>query len=164
MRYTLLASAAILTLAMAAPAFAQTATGARPGNEVGTGNSLPMSNQASNIGHGDTKSSIAPRLPSPNAGMEGDGQPVSLLGAAQRALKAGHTGMAQEALERAETRLLDRSTTQAAAATPDQGMVIGHIESARTALGRGDKAGADKEMTAAMSALGTQGSMAQQSN
>ena len=43
-------------------------TGARPGNEAGTGRSLPMSNKASNITDLDTHSVLAPNLPSPPLG------------------------------------------------------------------------------------------------
>jgi hypothetical protein len=50
-----------------APATPQTpyVSGARPGNEIGTGQSLPTSNKASNIVPSDTGSVIAPRLPAP---------------------------------------------------------------------------------------------------
>src|ERR1700733_10033962 len=50
------------------PPGANPATGARPGNEIGTGMSLPMGNSASNINPTDTRSMIAPTLPSPAVG------------------------------------------------------------------------------------------------
>jgi hypothetical protein len=68
----------------------------------------PTSNSASNINPGDTSSTIAPQLPTPASGE--DNAPTEYLIAARQALAAGRTGEAQEALERAETRLADRST------------------------------------------------------
>ena len=50
------------------PPGANPATGARPGNDIGTGMSLPMGNTASNINPTDTRSQIAPNLPSPAIG------------------------------------------------------------------------------------------------
>ena len=47
------------------PAGASYSTGARPGNDIGTGMSLPMGTHASNIDGQDTRSQIAPNLPSP---------------------------------------------------------------------------------------------------
>ena len=52
-------------VSQALPAGIDPATGARPGNDIGTGSSLPMSNRSSNISPGDTTSVIAPNLPSP---------------------------------------------------------------------------------------------------
>ncbi|MEJ0045996.1 MAG: hypothetical protein WDN04_07635 [Rhodospirillales bacterium] len=56
-------------LLIAAPAFAQappaTETGARPGNEIGTGMSLPRSDKAGNINSATTSSELAPNLPAP---------------------------------------------------------------------------------------------------
>ena len=73
--------------------------GARPGNEIGTGSSLPLSDRASNIGPGDTRSSIAPNLPAPPLGEDAPVQ--AYLQAARSALIAGRTGEAQQALEMA---------------------------------------------------------------
>jgi hypothetical protein len=105
------------------------ATGARPGNIPGTGNSLPLSDEASNINARTVKSSIAPRLPTPASGD--DGEPVIFLRDARGALISGRTGEAQEALERAQTRWLSREipggTTGSASDDP-------RIERIRTAL------------------------------
>ncbi len=65
----------------------------------------PPSGQASNIAPDDTRSTIAPKLPLP---PDGDKLPRQLLLDARAALSHGQSGAAQEALERAETRLLDR--------------------------------------------------------
>jgi len=185
MRKTLLTSAAVLGLALAAPAFAQTggmgtsgaggtspavgqsgtadqgaamgnegtsrpmhrmhrgaqynggmtAEGARPGHSPGEGVSEPSSTRASNIDRADTRSTIAPRLPAPPVGE--NASPESYVQAAQQALRRNRTGEAQEALERAETRVLEMHQA-------DQGRIpmMDTLEQARQALGRHDVAGA----------------------
>ena len=82
-------------------------TGARPGNEIGTGASLPMSDKAGNITPDNTASRLAPNLPSPAIGE--NATPRDYLIAARTALLTGRTGEGQQALEMAETRALDRS-------------------------------------------------------
>jgi hypothetical protein len=136
-----------------APAFAQTGvpvtpqgvppganpdTGARPGNVIGTGMSLPMGTRASNINGADTRSMIAPNLPSPPIGSNASA--VDYLRAAQSALRVGRTGEAQQSLEMAQTRLLDRSVPQGATNTPDQNPAIAQISQALQALAAGDRA------------------------
>ena len=142
MRQTMLMTVAVLCLS-AAPALAQglnPATGARPGHEPGVGYSEPASNRASNIDSQDTRSPIAPRLPEPAAGP--DANPTALLHTAQQALDAHRTGAAQEAMEQAETRLLDRSVDPSMVNTPDQSATVDAIEQARQALARNDVSGA----------------------
>lgn len=129
---------------MALPALAQTLspgvdpqTGARPGNEIGTGSSLPLSDKASNITPGDMRSTIAPNLPSPPVG---ENAPVrDYLMAARAALFAGRTGEAQQSLEMAETRALDRSVplfqTNVASTAP----LVEAIRNALQALSAGDR-------------------------
>ena len=113
-------------------------TGARPGNVVGTGMSLPLGTNASNIDQSDTRSQIAPNLPSPIIG--GNASPADYLRAAQQSLQAGRTGEAQQSLEMAETRLLDRSVPMGQGSVPDQNPVIGQINQALRALAAGDRA------------------------
>ena len=108
----------------------------RPGHEPGVGNSEPSSTQASNIDRADTRSPIAPRLPAPSASL--NASPEQLLGAAQQDLRRGRTGAAQEALERAETRVLDRSTQAGAASQPDTNPMIQAIGDARRSLANHD--------------------------
>jgi hypothetical protein len=103
----------------------QTPSGARPGNIPGTGQSLPQSGQSSNISPYDTRSTIAPRLPTPAAGD--DNNPRSFLVSARMALAAGRTGEAQEALERAETRILDRSTPAYRTGDPSRSPMVAQI-------------------------------------
>lgn len=137
----------------AAPAFAQSAvpvgpqgvppganpaTGARPGNEIGTGMSLPMGNRASNIDPHNTRSEIAPNLPSPAIGP--NAAPADYLRAAQNALQAGRTGEAQQSLEMAQTRLLDRSVPQDQTNNPSDNPAVTQVSQALHALAMHDRA------------------------
>ena len=156
MRKMLLTCAAVLGLA--ATASAQTAAPStsdiRPGHVPGVGDSFPASNRASNIAPGDTHSVIAPRLPAP---MGGENASISqFLADAQRALDAGQTGRAQEALERAETAMLQRSVPPDQANMPDQAPDVKQVESARDDLARRDMSGAKQAISAAMTASPTQ--------
>jgi hypothetical protein len=147
-RFALPALMSAILLAPVAPVLAQTATGARPGNEIGTGNSLPLSNNASNINGATSRSTIAPRLPSPDL-VDGSG-PRAYLMAAQQALKAHRTGAAQEALERAESRALDGSVVISQASIPSRSSLVQTIGSARQALATGNQAGALDLIAAAL--------------
>jgi hypothetical protein len=138
-----LAAAALLGMTAAsalaqAPSGADPATGARPGHEVGVGDSLPRSNKASNIAPSDTRSNIAPTLP-PSAAGE-DAASRDYLRSARASLVAGQTGQAQQSLEMAETRALDRSVPQGQTDTPSHSQLISRIRDARHALGGGDSA------------------------
>jgi hypothetical protein len=116
-------------------------------HQPGTGESGPASTKASNIDGADTKSDIAPHLPSPPSGESGTVE--SYLQDAQSDLKAHKTGAAQQALEMAETRLLDRSTPVDAANQPDQNQAVQQVSAARKALASGDtKAASDAIQTA----------------
>ena len=114
------------------PPGANPVTGARPGNEIGTGMSMPMGTHASNIDQQDTRSTIAPNLPTPQLG-EG-AQPVDYLRAAQSALAAGQTGEAQQALEMAQTRMLDRSVVYGQTGNATDNPAIAQIRDALHAL------------------------------
>jgi hypothetical protein len=119
------------------PPGADYATGARPGNDIGTGMSLPMGTHASNINGQDTRSEIAPNLPSPELGPNAG--PVDYLRAAQSALAAGQTGEAQQALEQAQTRLLDRSVPYGQTNNPSANPAVQQINQALQALAAGDR-------------------------
>lgn len=127
-----------LALIWSTAAAAQSATGARPGNEIGTGMSLPRSDKASNINGETTHSRLAPNLPAPPDSEDTQ----TLLLFAKKALQAGRTGEAQEALERAETRALDRSVVAGTQTVPASGKLVQSISMARQALAAGDTAGA----------------------
>jgi hypothetical protein len=118
------------------PAGANYATGARPGNVIGTGMSMPMGAGASNINGQDTRSEIAPNLPSPVLGP--DASPVDYLRAAQSALAAGQTGETQQALEQAQTRLLDRSVAYGQTNNPSDNPAVAQIGQALQALAARD--------------------------
>jgi hypothetical protein len=132
---TLLGMTALSALAQV-PSGADPATGARPGHEPGIGDSLPRSNQSSNIVPADTRSNIAPTLPAPAIGDNATTR--DYLRAAREFLVAGRTGQAQQSLEMAETRALDRSVQQGQTRTPSDSKFIARIQDARHALGGGD--------------------------
>ncbi|HET6308694.1 MAG TPA: hypothetical protein VFG12_16005, partial [Rhodopila sp.] len=97
----------------------------------------PMSSSPSNIAPQDTQSTIAPALPSPNL-PEGS-RPSDALRAAQGALAAGRTGEAQEALEMAETRMLDRSVALGQTNNPSDNPTVQQITQALQALAAHDR-------------------------
>lgn len=127
------------------------ATGARPGNEIGTGQSLPLSNNASNTLPSDTTSVIAPRLPSPN--VSDSSGPRDFLLAARQALAANRTGEAQEALERAESRALSGNILATDINQPSQLLAIRNITAARDALATGNKGAAIQAIDVALQGL-----------
>lgn len=118
------------------------ATGALPGNDIGTRSSLPRSPTASNILPGDTASTIAPTPPEPPVGQGASVQ--QLLMTANQAIASGQTGMANEALERAETNILTRSIVATQATYVSSDPVVSQIQQARFALGSHDRAGAQQ--------------------
>lgn len=146
-------SVTLLAGLAAAPAFAQSAvplnqqgvppganpaTGARPGNDIGTGMSLPMGTRASNIDAADTRSVIAPNLPSPP--LDRNASAADFLRAAQTALQANRTGEAQQSLEMAQTRLLDRSVVMGQTNNPSENPAVSQISQALKALAHNDRA------------------------
>ncbi len=96
----------------------------------------PVSSGASHTPGSSPGSVIAPRLPEP-AGDVAD-TPEHFLREADRALSMRKTGLAQQSLEMAETRMLDRSTLAEQARTPDASPEIAALHRAREALGRRD--------------------------
>jgi hypothetical protein len=140
MRRLLMTSTVVVALA-AAPALADISPV--------SGQAEPSSKAASNIVPSDTRSDIAPALPAPPAGEDAH----SLLMAASQDLTSHQTGAAQEALERAETRILDRSVPPSMANEPDNGRLINLIAQARTALGNNDLQSASNYVQQALQAL-----------
>ncbi len=145
----ILTISAIIGLA-ATPALAQMdpTTGARPGHEPGVGPSYPFSAMASNTGAGDVHSTIAPTLPTPP--VSPNASPRDFLSAAHNALVSGRTGEAQEAMERAQTRLLDRATPLFQTNEPSTDPAVAEISGGLHALGAGDRAAALQAIDAAM--------------
>jgi hypothetical protein len=119
------------------PSAAMQAPGARPGHEPGVGSSYPLSNHASNIRANDTHSVLAPTLPTPALGPNATAE--DYLRAARSALAAHQTGAAQQALEMAETRALDRSVPQGATNVASHSNLVARIGEARRALGAGHR-------------------------
>ena len=140
--HRLLMTTTVLAGLVAVPAFAQTSA---------NGTQEPSSNYASNIDQSDTHSMIAPKLPDPP--MDANAGPRALLSAASQDVRAKQTGAAQEALERAETRLLTRSTPVDQADNPDNRGPVGLIASARLAIAHGDLSGADNSIQQALGSL-----------
>jgi hypothetical protein len=99
--------------------------------------SEPMSSRASNISPADTRSNIAPALPTPAVGA--DAGTRAYLKAAHDALVAGRTGEAQQSLEMAETRQLDRAVPPDQANSPDPDPTVSQIQHALRSLGNGDR-------------------------
>lgn len=75
------------------------------------------------------------------------------LRAAITSLRAKRTGQANEFLERAESRLLTRSTLPSRADDPVRGGPVGRIAAARQALMRNDARTATSEIEAALDAM-----------
>jgi hypothetical protein len=132
-----------------APSMVTPATGARPGHVRGIGESLPLSDKASNIVPSDTRSNIAPTLPASAVGENAG--PFDYLRAARASLVAGRTGQAQQSLEMAETRALDRSVPQDQASVPIDNRFVSQISDARRALGDGNSAHAIELIDLALS-------------
>jgi hypothetical protein len=146
----LLSMTAAATLALAqAPSSVDTVNGARPGHEVGVGDSLPRSDKASNITPADTRSNIAPTLPQSAAGE--NAATFDYLRTARASLVAGHTGQAQQSLEMAETRALDRSVPQGRTDAASNSRLVARIHDARHALGIGNSSEAIELIDLALS-------------
>lgn len=100
--------------------------------QQGVRGQVRTSSAASNIGPSDTRSVIAPALPVPP--VPSGSTPREFLQAAREAVLLGRSGEAQEALERAETRVLDRSVSARMGKVPDSDRIVIDIAVARRAL------------------------------
>jgi len=78
---------------------------------------------------------------------------AGLIYAAQTALRSNRRGQAVEFIERAESRLLTRSTPGPQAGTPVAGGPVGRLANARRATVAGDYGTARQELDAALDAL-----------
>ena len=110
----------------------------------------PLDLRASNIAPADARSAVPPALPVEAVALSAP--PLSFLEAARQALAGARMGEAQEALERAETRLLE-GNTQTVSAAPSMVPALASIRAARQALAVHDRAGAAREIEAAIAAL-----------
>ena len=104
----------------------------------------------SNTARPDTRSATAPPLPGPPA--RSNESPREFLDAARQALEAGRIGKAQEALERAETALLNSSGAPVTASPPDIQHAILAIGAARHRLAAHDRQGAIRAIDDALAA------------
>ena len=91
---------------------------------------------------------IAPALPSPT--VDDDSSPLVFLLSARQAIADGKLGVAQEALERAESRALVRSVRPSRASQPSEQGIVADIAAARHALAAGDRALALDKISAAL--------------
>lgn len=108
----------------------------------------PTSTRASNTGVDPGAPQSAPQLPV--AALDDNSTAEQWLVAARSAMALGQTGKAQEAMERAQTRLLDRSVPLFKTNTPSTHPAIPLIAQATRALGAGDRAGAMRLLEQAM--------------
>lgn len=100
--------------------------------QQGTRGQVPIGSPASNIEPSDTRSVVAPALPVPP--VPSGSSTREFLQAAREAVLRGRSGEAQEALERAETRVLDRSVIASMRTAPDSDRIVLDIAVARRAL------------------------------
>ena len=110
--------------------------------------SQPFSNKASNTAGSANAPEIAPALPVP--ALDENASAEQLLRAARTAIVRGQTGEAQEAMERAQTRLLDRSVPLFKTDQPSRHPAIPLIQQALKALGEGDRTEAVKYVEQAL--------------
>lgn len=94
-------------------------------------------------------------LPSPN--LPEGAKPSDALRAAQAALAAGRTGQAEEALEQAQTRMLDRSVALGQTNNPSDNPTVGQISQARQALAARDSAACLQLIQSAIASATAQG-------
>jgi hypothetical protein len=94
---------------------------------------------------------IAPALPMPDVGE--DGPATAYLRAAEAALATGRTGEAQQALEMAQTRLLDRSVPLGQTGVPSADPAVAQISAALQALAAGDRMGCVTQIQAALDTI-----------
>ncbi len=125
------------------------------GAAMAQGGSQPMSSAASNLeGQPQATPKFAPSLPTP--AVTGD-RPSDFLRAAQGSLAAGRTGEAQQAMEMAQTRLLDRSVPLGQTNVPSDNPAVRQVSMALQALGAGDRSGSMKALEQALASAVAQG-------
>jgi hypothetical protein len=101
------------------------------------------------------RSTVLSPLPSPN--ISEDTKPSDALRAAQGALVAGRIGEAQQALEMAQTRMLDRSVAMGQTNNPSDNPTVSQISQALQALAAHDRATCEQHIQAAITSATAQG-------
>lgn len=91
-----------------------------------------------------------PTTPLPAPAIDEDSSPLAFLLAAKSAVEAGRWGEAQEALERAESRVLTRSERPSRASAPSTQQIVGTLQRARRAVEARDRAKASDTIGAAL--------------
>ena len=80
-----------------------------------------------------------PLAPLPAPALDENAPPKAFIDAALHAVAAGRIGEAQEAIERAESRALDRDVKPSQAGNPSQQPLVQQLSQARQALSAGDR-------------------------
>jgi hypothetical protein len=94
-------------------------------------------------------------LPAPD--LPENAKPSDLLRAAQGALAAGRKGQAEESLEMAQTRLLDRSVPLGQTHDPSKDPAVQQISQALQALNAGDRTACLQAIQAAIASTAAEG-------
>jgi len=115
-----------------------------------TGSAAALAQQAVPV-----RDTVLSPLPSPN--LPEGAKPSEALRAAQAALAAGRTGQVEEALEEAQTRMLDRSVALGQTNDPSDNPTVIQISQARQALAAHDRAGCLQLIQAAIASATAQG-------
>jgi WXXGXW repeat (2 copies) len=121
---------------------------------TGVAQAQPVTRPASNITPPDTRLVMAPAAPVLPVPSDDPPSAFLSLSTARRAAAVGRTGEAREALERAETRLLDRDLPTAAASVPDNQQAVLAISAARRALAVHERQAAITAIDDAIAAAG----------
>ena len=100
-------------------------------------------------------STVLSPLPSPN--LPDGAKPSDALRAAQGALAAVRSGEAQDALEMAETRMLDRSVAIGTTGNPSDNPTVAQIAQARQALAANDRSACMQLIQTALASATAQG-------
>lgn len=147
LRHSLLATAALGTALLAAAIPEATAQSGRDGTGSygAVGSWYGQNRLADNLGSGEWQDA------------------ASLLRNADNALARGQNMLANELLERAETRLLSRSVLESRIGEPSVGGIAGTISQARQAVVKGDRAEARMHIRTAMDAI-SRGAVAWENN
>jgi hypothetical protein len=95
--------------------------------------------------------------PLPPPDLPPDAKPSNILRTAEGALAAGRIGEAEEALEMAQTRMLDRSVALGQTNNPSNNPAVEQISRARQALAAHDRAGCMQLIQTAIGSAAAQG-------
>jgi hypothetical protein len=95
--------------------------------------------------------------PLPSPGVSEAARPSDYLRATQGALVAGRNGEAQQSLEMAQTRMLDRSVQLGRTNNPSDNPTVGQISQALQALAAGDRGSCLRFVQSAIESATAQG-------